>query len=69
MYTDSLLNVVTYVIPLYYTYHLFQLINSNIQNLVGDVMVSVLSSSAVDRRFRFRSDEPKANIGLFLLLR
>jgi hypothetical protein len=33
----------TYVIPLYYTYHLFQFINNNIQNHVGDVMVSVLS--------------------------
>ena len=62
MYKDSLLNIVTYVIPLYYTYHLFQFINSNNQNHVGDVMVSVLSSSAVDRRFKFRSGEPKTII-------
>jgi hypothetical protein len=62
MYKDSLLNMFMYVIPLYYTYHLFQFINSNIQNRVGDVMVSVLSSSAVDRRFKFRSGEPKTVI-------
>ena len=62
MYKDSLLNMVTYVIPLYYAYHLFQFINSNIQNHVGDVMVSMVSSSAVDRRFKFRSGEPKTVI-------
>ena len=65
MYKDSLLNMVTYVIPLYYTYHLFQFINSNNQNHVGDVMVSVPSSSAVDRRFKFRSGEPKTVIFVY----
>ena len=62
MYKDILLNMVMYVIPLYYTYHLFPFINSNIQNHVGGVMVSVLSSSVVDRRFKFRSGEPKTVI-------
>ena len=31
--------MVMYIMPLYYTYHLFQFINSNIQNSVGVVIV------------------------------